>query len=146
MKPRLGSLTVTTAASTTTSSSSSPTDWPAEKIYSAELFALATGPAVWYERELKNWSLVWCFKKYEAFLSLGSSYWTSAPGARGKAKGPFSFFVFHASLVRILCKSHSNTRVHRCGSQPSKRPTGRYKVSGPLSGWRPRELIMRVVK
>ena len=46
--------------------------------------------------------------KYDAFLPLGSSYWTSGPGARGKAKGPFSVFVFHVSLICILCTSHSD--------------------------------------
>jgi len=31
-----------------------------------------------------------------------------APGARGKAKGPFSFVVFYVSLVCNLCTSHSD--------------------------------------
>jgi len=67
LKPITLSLTVTTATYMTTSSSS-PMDWPDEKILAVELLTLATGPAVWYERELKICSFVQYLKNMTLFV------------------------------------------------------------------------------
>jgi len=67
LKPITFSFTVTTATYMTTSSSS-PMDWPDEKILAVELLTLATGPAVWYECELKICSFVWYFKNMTLFV------------------------------------------------------------------------------
>jgi len=60
-----------------------------------------------------SWKLLFgvVFQNHDAFRSLGSSYWTSVSGARGKDKGPISVFVFHVSLIFILCTSHSGSRT-----------------------------------
>jgi hypothetical protein len=56
---------------------------------------------------VENLHFGFVFKKY-MFRSLGSSYWTSAGGARGKVNESFPFSVFHATLVCNLCTSHSD--------------------------------------
>jgi len=66
----------------------------------------------------------------------------------------FIFVVIAVLLACVLCGSfhlHYPTRVRRYGTQPPKRPTGlhvvpspRYlhQVASPLTGWRPRGLIV----